>query len=97
MISDFAFASFPGTNFYECIGVSQSPDPVAGGWALYALPVDPSNLDDYPKMALWNNPQPGGAYHLTVNLFLNPTTFTGVKAFALDRGVDADRRARQRN
>ena len=29
VITDFAFASFPGTNFYECIGVSQSPDPVA--------------------------------------------------------------------
>jgi N-acetylneuraminic acid mutarotase len=86
VITDFAFASFPGTNFYECIGVSQSPDPVAGPWALYALLVDASNLDDYPKMALWNNPQPGGAYHITFNLFLNFTTFTGVKAFALDRG-----------
>ena len=86
IVSDFAFASFPGTNFYECIGVSQTPDPVAGGWNLYALPVDPSFLDDYPKMALWNNPQPGGAYHLTVNLFLNPTTFNGVKVIALDRG-----------
>ena len=85
VITDFAFASFPGTNFYECIGVSQSPDPVAGPWALYALPVDPSNLDDYPKMALWNNPQPGGAYHITFNLFATPTSFAGVKAFALDR------------
>ena len=37
-------------------------------------------------MAVWNNPQPGGAYHITFNLFLNNTTFTGVKAFALDRG-----------
>ena len=86
VIADFAFASFPGTNFYECVGVSQSPDPVAGPWALYALLIDASNLDDYPKMALWNNPQPGGAYHITFNLFLNNTTFTGVKAFALDRG-----------
>ena len=82
VIADFAFASFPGTNFYECIGVSQSPDPVAGPWALYALLVDASNLDDYPKMAMWNNPQPGGAYHLTVNLFLNGSTFTGVKSSA---------------
>ena len=53
--------------------------------------------DDYPKMALWNNPQPGGAYHITFNLFASPTTFTGVKAFALDRAVDANRRARQRD
>jgi len=86
VVSDFAFASFPGANFYECIGVSQGPDPVAGPWNLYALPVDATNLDDYPKLAMWNNPQPGGAYHLQVNLFLNGSTFSGVKAFALDRG-----------
>ena len=86
VVSDFAFAGFPGTNFYQCIAVSQTSDPVAGGWFLYALLVDAANLNDYPKMALWNNPQPGGAYHITFNLFLNNTTFTGVKAFALDRG-----------
>ena len=86
VITDFAFASFPGTNFYECVGVSQSPDPVAGPWALYALLVDASNLDDYPKMALWNNPQPGGAYHINFNMFPTPTSFAGVKTFALDRG-----------
>jgi len=85
VVSDFAFASFPGTNFYECIGVSQTPDPT-GAYNIYALPVDPANLDDYPKMAMWNNPQPGGAYHLQVNLFLNGSTFSGVKTFALDRG-----------
>jgi hypothetical protein len=49
--------------------------------------VDPVNLDDYPKMALWNNPQTGGAYFLTVNLFNGMTAvFQGVKVFALDRG-----------
>ena len=80
VITDFAFASFPGTNFYECVGVSQSPDPVAGPWALYALLIDANDLDDYPKMALWNNPQPGGAYHITFNLFPTPTSFAGVKA-----------------
>jgi hypothetical protein len=88
VVSDLGFAAFPGPGpFYECIGVSQTPDPVAGGWYLYALLVDPVNLDDYPKMALWNNPQPGGAYFLTVNLF-NGTSeaFEGVSAFALDRG-----------
>ena len=88
VITDFAFPSFPGSSFWECIGVSQSPDPVAGPWALYALQIDPANptqLGDYPKFALWNNPQPGGAYHFTVNLF-NPS-FVGVRAFALDRAA----------
>jgi len=88
VISDFAFPSFPGTSFYQCIAVSQTSSPVSGGWFLYALRVDPSNptfLGDYPKFAFWNNPQPGGAYFLTMNLFSSPTTFNGVRAYALDR------------
>jgi hypothetical protein len=88
VISDFAFPSFPGNSFWQCIAVSQTASPVAGGWFLYALQVDPANptfLGDYPKFAFWNNPQPGGAYFLTVNLFSNFTTFNGVRAFALDR------------
>src|SRR6478735_10687123 len=90
MISDFAFPSFPGSSFWQCIAVSQTPDPVSGGWFLYALQVDPANptfLGDYPKFALWNS---GGspaqnAYFLTMNLFSSPTTFTGVHVYALDR------------
>ena len=90
MISDFAFPSFPGSSFWQCIGVSQTADPVAGGWFLYAIQVDPGNptyLGDYPKFALWNS---GGspaqnAYFLTMNLFSSPTTFNGVRAYALDR------------
>ena len=86
LISDFAFASFGGNPSFECIAVSQTPDPSAGSWFLYALPVDPTNANDYPKAAIWNNPAPGGAYHYTFNLFASPTgPFNGVKAFALDR------------
>jgi len=90
LISDFAFPSFPGSSFWQCIGVSQTPNPVSGGWFLYAIQIDPANptqLGDYPKFAVWNS---GGspaqnAYFFTVNLFTNPTTFVGVRAFALDR------------
>src|SRR3954462_14133484 len=90
LISDFAFPAFPGTSFYQCIAVSQTPNPVSGGWFLYALQIDPANptfLGDYPKFAMWNA---GGspaqnAYFLTVNLYPNNTTFTGVRVFALDR------------
>ena len=93
VVTDFAFpGGLPGVGpFYECIGVSQSPDPVAGPWVLYAIQHDPSNITwigDYPKMAMWNT---GGspaqnAYYLTVNLFDGPTlAFEGVRVFALDR------------
>ena len=83
VVSDFAFPNFPGTSFYQCIGVSKTSDPVAGGWWLYAIQVDsshPNYLGDYPKFALWPD-----AYYFTVNLFSSNTTFNGVRIFALDR------------
>src|SRR5215831_4622528 len=90
LITDFAFPSFPGSSFWECIAVSQTNDPVSGGWFFYALQVDPGNptwLGDYPKLAIWNS---GGspaqnAYFLTMNLFASFTEFDGVRAYALDR------------
>src|SRR5438477_1980238 len=91
LISDFAFPSFPGNSFYQCIAVSQTNDPVSGGWFFYALQVDPTNptfLGDYPKFGKWNS---GGspaqnAYFLTMNLFNMPIGgFQGVRAYALDR------------
>jgi hypothetical protein len=89
VISDFAFPSFPGNSFWQCIAVSQTPDPT-GAYFLYALQVDsanPNQFGDYPKIALWNSggAVPQDAYFLTVNLFTNNTTFNGVRAFALDR------------
>ena len=92
VISDFAFpGGLPGSGpFFQCIAVSQTNDPVSGGWFLYALQHEPTQvtwIGDYPKMALWSDPQPDGAYHLTVNLFDGPTlAFKGVRTFALDRG-----------
>ena len=83
VVSDFAFPAFPGTAFYQCIGVSKTSNPVSGGWWLYAIQVDPANpsyLGDYPKFGLWPD-----AYYLSMNEFSNNTTFNGVRVYALDR------------
>ncbi len=83
VVSDFAFAAFPGTSFCQCVGVSKTNDPVSGGWWLYSVQIDPSNpsyLGDYPKFGLWPD-----AYYFSLNLFSNNTTFNGVRVIALDR------------
>ena len=83
VITDFAHPSFPGSSFWECIGVSQTGDPIAGGWCLYALqqdPEEPDRLGDYPKFGLWPD-----AYYLTMNEFTDGQTFNGVRVYALDR------------
>src|SRR6266446_4080696 len=93
VVSDFAFpGTLPGAGpFYQCVAVSQTGDPVSGGWFLYAIQHDRANptwIVDYPKFAFWNS---GGspaqnAYYLTINLFDGPTlAFEGVRVFALDR------------
>ena len=85
VVSDFAFPAFPGAGpFYQCIGVSKTADPVAGGWWLYAVQVDPVNtnfIGDYPKFGLWPD-----AYYLSMNLFSGAdSSFQGVRIYALNR------------
>ena len=68
--------NYAQTTFHECIGVSQTGDPVGGGWCLYALQDDtnPRVAGDYPKYGLWPD-----AYYLTMN------KWDGVRVYALDR------------
>jgi hypothetical protein len=70
------------TTFWECIGVSQTGDPVTGGWFLYALqddPVHPNRMGDYPKYGLWPD-----AYYLTM-IEPGEHVIHGVQVYALDR------------
>jgi hypothetical protein len=85
VITDAAGNGPPGKKFWECIGVSQTGDPVAGGWILYALQHDPNNpnrFGDYPKFGLWPD-----AYYLTMNEHTTraDASFVGVRVYALDR------------
>ena len=68
----------PVAPYMECIAVSQTGDPVAGGWYLYAFRIDqapvPTNtLNDYPKFGMWND----GCLYMGANGFLNAGSFNG--------------------
>jgi hypothetical protein len=84
IVADFAFTGTGTTPpFYECIAVSKTSDPVAGGWWLYAIRTDDAAhpwLADYPKMGIW----PDGLY-LTANMFDSTDTFREVRVWAFDR------------
>jgi hypothetical protein len=79
ILTDFAWSSTRGP-FYECIAVSKTADPVAGGWWFYALQVNATQLDDYPKLGVW----PDGIY-MSANMFTRAKTYAGVKVWALNR------------
>jgi hypothetical protein len=49
VITQFAVGSSP---FFECVAVSKTGDPVAGGYYLYAFSTG-TNFPDYPKVTVW--------------------------------------------
>ena len=68
VITDFAFQLSGGAvvnppGSFECIAVSQTGDPVTGGWNFYSIKY-PDGLGDYPKLGIW----PDGIY-MAVNMF----------------------------
>lgn len=86
ILSHFAFAidagGNPTTPFYQCIAVSKSGDPVADGWYLYPLRMDPGGigapplgtLNDYTKFGIWND-----CLYMSANEFHFPAgNYTGV-------------------
>ena len=61
-----------------CMYVSQTPDPVTGGW--YAYSFVPPSFPDYPKLGVWPTDANGGdgSYIVTAN--------AGVAVYAMERG-----------
>lgn len=84
LVTDFAWDDQPD-GYYQCLAVSQTSDPVAGGWYFYALRADTGDfenyLNDYPKLGAWHD-----GWYMTANMFemVSPSRF-GVRVWALDR------------
>jgi hypothetical protein len=93
VLTNFAFATDSGGNpvapFYQCIAVSKTSDPIAGGWFLYAVQMDlgtsgapPSHtFADYPKFGFWTD-----CLYMGANGFNNDTgNYAGPIFAAFDR------------
>jgi hypothetical protein len=69
-----------GTNgYWQCVAVSTTSD-ATGAYNVYAYTYGNVQLNDYPKLGVWNN-----GYYITYNIFNNGSTFAGSKLCALDR------------
>ena len=79
ILANFAWSNLAGP-YYECMAVSKTADPVTGGWWVYQFPVSATDMNDYPKMAVW-----GDGIYLTSNMFKGGNTFTGAKVWAFNR------------
>ena len=80
IVTDFSLPD--GGPYYECIAVSQSGDPVGGGWYYYAVqantPPFADAFNDYPKLGVWSD-----GWYMSANMWTNIPE--GVRVWALDR------------
>jgi hypothetical protein len=90
ILTHMAFASSSGP-FYQCIAASKTSDPVASGWWLYAIRMDPGGagfppvgaLNDYSKFGLWHDCLYMGANEF--NIAANPHLYLGVSVASFSR------------
>ena len=89
VLSWFAFTGNGTTPpFYQCIAASKTSDPVAGGWWLYPVRMDPGtpgsppvgDFNDYAKLGLWHD-----CVYLAANEFTPTNAYDGVAFASLSR------------
>jgi hypothetical protein len=83
IITDFAWSNYTSGAMYQCMAVSQTSDPVAGGWYFYAWQTHTGGqIADYPKLGVW----PDGIY-MSANMFNTTGTgaFVSPKVWAFNR------------
>ncbi len=80
LMSQFALPNFPDGPFYQCIAISQTPDPT-GPWYRYEFVASNTKMNDYPHFGVW----PDG-YYMTVNQFSEGSlNWAGAGVFAFER------------
>jgi Calx-beta domain/RTX calcium-binding nonapeptide repeat (4 copies) len=82
LVSQFAVPNGFGTPpTFECVAVSQTPNPAAGTWNLYQFQF--GNAFDYPKLGVWPD-----AYYLSSQRgFPSNAATPSLDVFALDRAT----------
>lgn len=81
LMSQFAVPNgFANPPTFECFAISQTANPVTGGWFLYQFQFNVGH--DYPKIGVW----PDGYYMSDQQgFFADTTTATSVRAVVFDR------------
>ena len=85
IVTDFAWFDKNTGPYFECIAVSQTGDPVAGGWYFFAMQVNTGVFTgdffgDYPKLGVW----PDG-YYMSANMFEVVGAGFGVRLWGINK------------
>ncbi len=86
ILTDFAFTLDGGGNInppvaYQCFAVSQSGDPILGGWNFYSIEIT-DGLHDYEKLGVWTD-----AIYMSANMFgyTSGAGFRTARAWAINK------------
>jgi hypothetical protein len=82
LVTDFAYSDTGGP-YYECLALSQSGDPVSGGWYMWGVSISSTSLNDYPKIGVWSD-----GYYASFNMFRKTLTgwsWDGVQLWAFEK------------
>ncbi len=85
IVTNFAWFNFNTGPYYECIAISQTGDPVAGGWYFYALQANTGTFagdffNDYPKLGVWTD-----GYYMSANMFEAVGDGFGVRLWGINK------------
>ena len=80
LLSQLALPNFPNGPSYQCVAISQTPDPT-GAYFRYAFQISATKLNDYPKFGVWPD-----AYYMSINQFnAGSLTWAGAGTVAFER------------
>ncbi len=87
VISDFAYQLDGSNNIvsppgeFQCLAVSKTGDPVAGGWNFYSINIV-GGVGDYPKLGVWPD-----AIYMSVNLlgYAADSSFQNPRLYAFNK------------
>jgi hypothetical protein len=79
LMSQFALLNNGKGPYYQCIAISQTPDPT-GGWYRYEFKTSDTVMNDYPKFGVW----PDG-YYMSINLYRDGSAPIGAGAVVFER------------
>jgi hypothetical protein len=82
LITDFAFSDTGGP-YFECLALSQSGDPVSGGWYMWGVNISSTEMNDYPKFGVWRD-----GYYASFNMFrktISGWSWNGVQLWAFEK------------
>jgi hypothetical protein len=79
LMSQFSLPKNSIDPYYQCIAISQTPDP-RGIWYRYQFKISDTKMNDYAKFGVWTD-----GYYMSINQFNRGISWAGAGAIVFER------------